>query len=313
MSYTECHLAVLIRRDAGAYNLAGSTEHVELHLKDLRRDAVAYIDIGAAVTGPDLELKSSPVLRGAMLRALERVLDPAKNQTLRATFAGHGGAFSDLDAAGDFAAFEMLAGCSSGSMAFTGRKYPDQSCYDTLDWVEQKGDPGFSYHRAMTQALALLLVDLVDQELIPFDFEDFASATQDWLKGLEQLEPALNYTSLHAATDEFRSEAHQFHDWSNAWRRTVYEEDRGAEGNALAAARLNHNSRMALFETNLLDLAEGNERQQFRHVLFGPAWDGPNLFPTIRQALHEKDGQLAQQQVDRVAGILSHAASRLNH
>ena len=57
-------------------------------------------------------------------------------------------------------------------------------------------------------------------------------------------------------------------------------------------------------------------REQFKHVIFAPqAWSGYDeaYFPGIRDAIDGGDWKLAQEQVEKVAGILSHASWKLNH
>lgn len=57
-------------------------------------------------------------------------------------------------------------------------------------------------------------------------------------------------------------------------------------------------------------------REQFVHVIFAPqAWSGYDeaYFPGIRDAIDAVDWNLAQEQVDKVARILSYASGKLNH
>jgi len=57
-------------------------------------------------------------------------------------------------------------------------------------------------------------------------------------------------------------------------------------------------------------------RTQYKHIIFAPqAWssyDGA-YFPGIRDAIDVADWTLAQEQVAKAAGILGHAAMKLNH
>jgi len=74
---------------------------------------------------------------------------------------------------------------------------------------------------------------------------------------------------------------------------------------------------MANFETHLLDLEEGGgipNRTQFKHVLFAPElWStyGASIFPAVRDAVEAGQWELAQQQLEKAASILTKASKKL--
>ena len=289
-------------------------------MDDIRRNAFAYLNVDVAVIGTDFKAMSSPVLNSALYHVLERVVDPYNNKTVRDIFAEKGSAIEGLDAGSDHAAFQMLAGCSSLDISFSGPPYPYHSCYDNFNWMETFGDPGFKYHRTIAQIWALLILDLSDRKLLPFDLEAYAEAVQGYVSELEQYTKAkhdLNFSSLHSAADEMSANARQFHEWSQAWSNIVYGSNNGFESNVMAIKRMSHNTRMAYFETNLLDIDGGLPgREQFKHIIFAPqAWNsyGSATFPGVRDAVDGGDWEMAQRQIEKVAGILLYASKKLNH
>jgi hypothetical protein len=66
----------------------------------------------------------------------------------------------------------------------------------------------------------------------------------------------VDFTSLYDAAAVFRQNAALFHAWDQAWYSAVYGSG-GFESNVIGLQRIVHNTRMANFETQLLDLAEG--------------------------------------------------------
>ncbi len=191
--------------DAGAYNRVGSTEFVEDSLWDLQGDAYAYLNLGAAIRGTErLRAAGSPVFRRVLARVLDRVADPVGgNATLRTIFwdndtnnnegqrsdpgsgsAAAASAASPLEALcdvqGDYAPFQYLAGASSLDLAFTtnddnaGKGFPAHSSYDTTDWMARVGDPDFAYHAALAQVVLLLVLELADRPVLPFDMGHYA-------------------------------------------------------------------------------------------------------------------------------------------
>ena len=108
-------------RDGEEANLIGSTEHVEARIDEIRRNAVAYLNVDVAVTGADFQASASPALHTALLHTLERVVDPVKNQTLRALWAEKGSVLQGIGGGGsDYLPFQDMAGTSSLDMSFSG-------------------------------------------------------------------------------------------------------------------------------------------------------------------------------------------------
>lgn len=58
---------------------------------------------------------------------------------------------------------------------------------------------------------------------------------------------------LQEAVLQFQSDARKFEEWEMEWERVVYSSG-GFESASLEAHRMSHNTRMADFETHLLDL-----------------------------------------------------------
>ncbi|KAK4695348.1 N-acetylated-alpha-linked acidic dipeptidase, partial [Lecanoromycetidae sp. Uapishka_2] len=308
--------------DGEEYNLIGSTEHVEARMDNLRRNGVAYLNVDVAVTGNDFVASASPILQTALLRVLERVVDPMSNKTLRAVWAEKGSTVTGLGAGSDYVAFQDMAGTSSLDMGFTGAPYPYHSCYDNFNWMDKFGDPGFQYHKTLAQVWALLILELSDRELLTFDFEVYANAVKGYVDDLEAYarkngaeKNSLDLTALHGAADEFTKNAMQFHAWDRSWEEEIGESR--FESNVYAIKRISHNTRKMNFETNLLDINGGLVgREQFKHVLFAPqAWSGYDeaYIAGVRDAIDDGNLTLAQEQVEKVASILSYASRKLIH
>lgn len=268
--------------DGEEYNLVGSTEHVEARIDGLRLDGMAYLNVDVGVVGTDFEASASPALATALLHVLERVLDPASNKTLRTLWAEKGSSIQGLGAGSDYVAFQDLAGTSSLDMTFGGPPYPYHSGYDTLEWMEHFGDPpledgepGFQYHKTLAIVWALLIMDLADSEILPFDFNAYADAVQIYITDLENhiknLDGKLDIKPLEKAAQELSENAKLFTEWGQAWANLVYRDGGGFESNAMAIKRMSYNTRMSNFETNLLDIQGGlRNREQYKHVIFGP-------------------------------------------
>ncbi len=252
--------------DGEEYNLIGSTEHVENREDELRRDGYAYLNVDVAVSGPDFWAAASPLYERALLRVLDRTSDPLTNRTLRELWDARNTRLEGLGAGSDYVAFQDIAGTSSIDFGFRGQSFPYHSCYDNYEWMTKFGDPTFGYHTVMGQVWALLLLEIADKPVLPFDMEDYAKHVEKYVNDLDEYVRAkekaanapgsLQVKTLHDGAAEFKAEAHAFHDWDRAWTELVFSGG-GFENNVMAIKRMSHNNRMANFETHLLDLEDG--------------------------------------------------------
>ncbi|KAI1375635.1 Zn-dependent exopeptidase [Hypoxylon crocopeplum] len=308
--------------DAEEYNLIGSTEFVENNLEALRKNAFAYINLDAAVWGQEFHAAASPMFRKILNKVLERVVDPIFNTTLRALWDDRNAELEGLGAGSDYVAFQDIAGTSSLDIRFEGAAHPYHSSYDNFDWMERVGDPGFIYHNLMGQVLALLILELSDRPVLPFDMGNYALALGRYLGNLWQwgedqgVNDRFNLDPLKDAITEVEKAVSEFEKWEMSWEQTVVASS-GWEPVGLGQRRCDYNSRMANFETGLLDLEFGGgipNRTQFKHVIFGPQlWSGYDeaYFPAIRDAVDVEDWPLVQKLIDKTADIITKAAKAL--
>ncbi|QKX56894.1 uncharacterized protein TRUGW13939_04001 [Talaromyces rugulosus] len=320
--------------DGEEYNLIGSTEHVENEMESLRLDGFAYINVDVGVSGESFEASGSPLFRRILYSVMGRVADVAANQTLKDIWDGEGKSLGGLGAGSDYVAFQDMAGTSSIDFGFSGAPFPYHSCYENFEWMSQFGDPGFDRHRMLAEFWALLLLELADSPILPYDMEAYASDVAKYVVDLEkyakskgaplkspknpqQRSETVDMWPLHDAAQVFQTNAATFQEWEQAWYTTVYGSG-GFESNVLGVRRVNHNARMADFETNLLDLSEGGgvpNRTQFKHVLFAPqAWSGydEGFFPAIRDAIDSGNWTATQSWINRVSDIIKEASLNLN-
>jgi hypothetical protein len=254
--------------DAEEYNLIGSTEYVENNMDKLRKDAFVYLNVDVGVGGSTFRAAGSPVFRKSLLRVLDRTSDPVLNVTLRELWDKRNAELEGLGAGSDYLAFQDMAGTSSLDFGFddvTGT-HPYHSAYDNYQWMETIGDPGFQYHKVLAQVWALLILEFSDRLVLPFDISAYSASITKWAidlenwagsKGANQAGNAPWSTDkLREAVLEFAGIAKKFEEWEKEWDSVVLGGG-GFESSIWAAHRKSHNTRMANFETHLLDLEEG--------------------------------------------------------
>ncbi|KAI1415623.1 Zn-dependent exopeptidase [Hypoxylon sp. FL1857] len=308
--------------DAEEYNLIGSTEFVENNVDSLLRNGFAYINLDTAVSGQEFHAAASPMFRKVLYKVLDRVMDPNLNATLRALWDDRNAELEGLGAGSDYVAFQDIVGTSSIDISFGGAAHPYHSSYDNFDWMDHVGDPGFIYHNLLAQVLGLLILELADRPILPFDMGNYALSLGRYLGQLWQwgedkgINDKYNLDPIKDAITEVEKSVSEFEKWESNWEQSVLASN-GWEPVGLGQRRGDYNSRMANFETGLLDLEFGGgipNRTQFKHVVFGPQlWSGYDeaYFPAIRDAIEVEDWALTQKLIDKTADIITKAARAL--
>ena len=339
--------------DAGKFNFMGSTEYIEDNLESVRENGVAYLNVDAGVFGPDFHASASPLWQKALMHVLGRVADPVSNKTIKRHWQQSNSKLQPLDSYGDYLPFQALAGISSLDFGFRNadspHANPSGSCYDTFHWMTKFGDPGdFQYHRILAQIWALLILEIADRPLIPFDLRAYADAIQLHIKQLQQfaeeryallndenkkaLTPELlkektngvfDLVPLKDAADKLNAAVKTFHRFEDVWSTNVMGAG-GLESSHFAFRRLEYNDKIARFESDLLDLPyeHGDKenhgipgREQFKHILYGPTASSENderaYFPAIRDAVYTGAWEDGQKMVERAAKVLERAGRRL--
>jgi N-acetylated-alpha-linked acidic dipeptidase len=255
--------------DAKEYNLMGSTEHVQANIDELRANAVAYLNVDVGVTGNKLRANGSPIFKNAWLRVLDRVTDPLQKKTLRKLWDEANSKIGAPGGGSDHVPFQNMAGCSSIDFGFEGPEHGDLhgSCYETFDWMAQNIDPGFTYHNLLVQVWVLLILELAQEPIIPLKLKEYAEdlkgetlALTNWAEKKEPSFDIENFQPLADAVNTFAVRAKDFHDWEDFWYGQVVGAG-GFETQGLTVHRIEHNTKLASFESNLLDLNRGPKKE----------------------------------------------------
>jgi N-acetylated-alpha-linked acidic dipeptidase len=177
--------------DGEEYGLLGSTEWVEDNLSWLFRTNVAYLNVDVATVGTHFSPKASPLLNKALYEATSLVQSPnqtVKGQTIRDVWDGR---ISTMGSGSDFTAFQDFAGVASIDFGFQrGPKdpvYHYHSNYDSFDWMDRYGDPGWHYQVACAEIWSLLAAYLIETPVIGFNTTDYAIGLQEYLDSIKPL------------------------------------------------------------------------------------------------------------------------------
>ncbi|KAK6522826.1 hypothetical protein TWF281_002258 [Arthrobotrys megalospora] len=222
---------ILASWDGEEYGLVGSTEWVEDHRAFLMQNAVAYLNLDIATSGPWLDAASAPLLYKVFTDAMKAVKDPLadkkrdmihKGESVRPltevmkptlpdsdelnVFQDHNrdrnrgdyrgsvyelwsrddGVIRPVGSGSDFVGFQDIALVPSSDFSFrqgaSGAVYHYHSNYDSFDWMEKFGDPGFKYHITSTKLIGHMVLSLTETPIIPFGLTDYSNFLSKHLK-----------------------------------------------------------------------------------------------------------------------------------
>lgn len=321
--------------DAEEYGLVGSTEWAEEHAADLQKNAIAYLNGDAIVTGPNLNMSGSPSLLAVALAAAEDVPDPKTGRSVadgwktrqRSSWAQ--GTPVDLDAKADAKFFPRLSPLGSGSdytvfldhlgiasfdFGFSGRYGVYHSVYDNFRWMEKYGDPEFLYHTAAAKLWGLIAMRLANADVLPLRFSDYARDVQVDLDNMRRDAIRRARTTTGAITPDFSEIVAAMADLRTAGEAA----DRAADaalksGDGAAIRRINE--ALISVEAAFLDAKGLPGRPWFRHMLIGPGLTtgyAPWPFPALQEAIENKDAEMFANEAKRVVSAIRAAAQRLN-
>jgi beta-lactamase class A len=306
--------------DGEEVTLTGSTEWVEQLAPDLRRKAVAYLNVDSAASGPRLDLSAVGSL-APMIREVARDLeDPSGVPLLDAWRRPGGGRQGPKDgllpleslvrarigSGSDHTAFINFAGVPIVDMTFDGPYGVYHSAYDSHAWVSRIGDPGFKYHDLMVEVWGVMALRLANAEILPFDFEPYAAALRDFIReaeGIPGAEKEIDLAALAGEARRLRSQARRL-------SRNVEELLAAGPPSEAVADRLNR--RIIDFERHWTDERGIPGRPWFKHLLYAPRYTYAAMtLPGVTEAAEAEDWERARAESERVREAIERNADLL--
>ncbi|KAL7274490.1 hypothetical protein RUND412_002617 [Rhizina undulata] len=295
---------VLASWDAEEYGLVGSTEWFEEYVTWAVPNVVAYLNVDVAVSGPNLVFAGVPEIHDIVKETLKKVQHPVEEgKTLYDVWAGNNGTITPLGSGSDYTAF-VHSGIASLDMGFKAGSndpiYHYHSNFDSFHWMTTYGDPGFIHHKAAGQFLALLGLNIAEQEVIPFNSTTYAQELEKYYAELETVVAKSGlYIPLYELQDAikaFTQQAKKLEEWK-------------AEGEVEGV-----NQRLKLFERGFVSQGGLPGREFYKHVVYAPGLDtgyAPTTFPGITEAVNDRNATLAAEWVKKTSRAVMVAAGLL--
>jgi len=339
--------------------LLGSTEWAETHADDLEKHAVVYINSDSNGRG-FLGVSGSHTLENFINGVMKDISDPETKLTVwkrlqLRDLARPGSAdrkrelrtrpdirIGALGSGSDYTVFIDHLGVASLNLGFNGEGGGAgvyHSLYDDFYWYTHFADTDFVYGRALAQTAGTAVMRLADDELLPFQFSDFADTVRTYVDQLKRLDAdqraqteetnrEIDEGAFRAAADPRKSYATpeknpvpphlNFAPLENGLDALVrsaqrYDAARKAASNTQDAKAVN--AKLIESERRLTDSAGLPGRPWFRHMIYAPGFYtgyGVKTIPGVREAIEQKRWQEADQQIQRVGTILTKEADVLD-
>ena len=312
--------------DAEEWHLTGSTEWGEQFEDDLKRNAIAYLNVDGSTSGAEFSAGTVASLNRFVVETVRDVRDPASNQSVLAVWSaalgaererviggGASGAASqrpidypgnELGSGSDYTVFLNFLGIPIVEMSFDGPYGVYHSMYDNYYWMTKFGDPGFRYMTAMGEVWGRMALRLANAELYPFDFVLYADRVGGFIDRLSKVPGAqgVRLQPARAAARRWRVAGAAF----DSVMRSVLARPVSAERTRAMKAM---NESLRAVEQQLLLNNGIPDRPWFRHALYAPRPTYAAMtLPGILEAVEAKDLARAAAQVNALTVRLNAAA-----
>ena len=292
--------------DAEEFGMIGSTEWGEQFAQQLTQEVVTYVNVDAAVSGPDLRIAGVPSLK-SFTTNLTRSLPGQATGTTRFDELTQGAKempYGTLGSGSDYTVFLEHLGIPCLDFSSNGSNGVYHSGFDTYVFMKRLGDPGFKEHGRMAQLLVTLLARLGRCEILPFDFARYEDSLMKSKQKMEAEHPQLDLAEIAELATKIGTIGRKI----NELRSVVDSKNLALE------TRILINKQMLAVEKALLIETGIPGRPWYRHVLFAPHPDkgyGSEDFPTINDPLRRDDRHGAQSGATILALRLREFGTRL--
>jgi len=322
---------VICSWDGEEVGLTGSTEWGEQFADELRKKAVAYINVDEATSGPEFHGQAVASLAPMLEEATKSLQDPSGKSLYEAwkatvekekegkqstQFSDSGVASNTLadtriGSGSDHTVFLNFVGIPVIGLGFEGDYGVYHSAYDDFFWMNHFGDPGYRYHTLMSQLWGVTALRLANADLLPFDFAEYARNIRDFVTDLaksqsvilsgarsnERVESKDPYPLNTLDLKHLLTAIDQFEAAGNKLNESLARNLTARSLDPNLASTLNHG--MMQVERNWLNPDGIPGRPWFKHTLYGARFTYAHLeLPGLTEAVEKQDWNTAKRQAD---------------
>jgi N-acetylated-alpha-linked acidic dipeptidase len=299
--------------DAEEFTLTGSTEWGELEAERLKAGALAYLNVDSSSSGHNFSAAAVPALTDFLRDVARAVPDPSGGSIYEAwrrsddKKAGEEPTVTTrLGSGSDYTVFLNFLGVPVADLTFDGPYGVYHSVYDSFNWVDRIGDPGYYYHAAMSRYWAVAALRLSECDYVPLNYENYAREVQAYLnEAAESARERKVEVDLTAARKAAAS-------WEQSSRAALEMAARAsATGDGARVERI-HKALMRV-ERALLDPDGLNGRPWFKHLIYAPRPTYKALvLPGLTEAIEAGDRARVGAEAARLTRALNRVTAATN-
>ncbi|MDT8068925.1 MAG: M28 family metallopeptidase [Terriglobia bacterium] len=292
--------------DGEEVGLTGSTEWGEQFEDNLKKNAVAYINVDSSTSGPDFDGSAVGSLAPMLLEATRSFQDPATGKSLYEAWKSYVERTRKTEkdkqpvtdanmvnvrigSGSDHTVFLNHDGVPVIGLQFDGPYGVYHSVYDDFFWMNHFGDPGYRYHALMSKLWGAVALRLANADTLPFDFSAYAGDLRDFVQEVTKKPGAkehLQFADLMQKIDEFEAAGKSL-------------KEVGGQSGLSPDEVKQINAAIMEVERNWLNPDGIPGRPWFKHELYAARYTYAHLeLPGITEAVEAADWKTAQQQID---------------
>ncbi|HEX6881457.1 MAG TPA: M28 family metallopeptidase [Terriglobales bacterium] len=311
--------------DGEEVGLTGSTEWGEQFEPELKKNAIAYLNVDSSASGPDFEGSAVGSLAPMLFETTKSFTDPATGLPLSEAWIKSAQRSDEkvkiteqnvvdvrIGSGSDHTVFLNHDGVPVIGLQFDGPYGVYHSVYDDFYWMNHFGDPGYRYHALMSQLWGVLAMRLANADIVQYDFATYATKLREFVAEIAQKKGAkenLDLKPLLTAVDEFEAQGKALNE------ATSKELASGASQKSALAL----NTKLLMVERNWMNPDGIPGRPWFKHMLYAARYTYAHLeLPGLTEAVEKQDwktateqARLLEQATQKNADLLKEAAAQL--
>src|SRR5271163_15971 len=295
---------VICSWDGEEYALTGSTEWGEEYADELKKKAVAYLNVDSSASGsmfhgtPVASLATvlvdvSRTLAAPSGQTLYQEWRVSRQQQLHETRPAEDSELADtrIGSGSDHTVFLNFLGIPTVGLTFTGPYGVYHSMYDDFFWMNHFGDPGYHYHALMAQLWGVLALRLGNADVLPYDFDSYGENIRQFVLDLNlasHVSGHIDLAALQMRVSDFQQAGHELN-------LAVAQAISSGRLDAAAAARVNQ--QLMQVERNWCNPQGIPGRPWFKHSLYAARYTYAHLeLPGLTEAAEAGDWKVAAEQ-----------------
>ncbi len=295
---------VICSWDGEEYALTGSTEWGEQYADELKKKAVAYLNVDEATSGKNFDGDAVGSLAPLLVDVSRELTAPSGKslhdewEVSREAELHKKGPLSDAElpntrigSGSDHTVFLNFLGIPTVGLTFVGPYGVYHSMYDDFYWMNHFGDPGYRYHALMTQLWGVVALRLANARILPYDFQFYGATIRDFLNDLDRE----THLTAKIPLDSLRRQISEFDQAGRELNVSIT--------HALDAERINHsaveriNVALMQVERNWCNPDGIPGRPWWKHSLYGARYTYAHLeLPGLTEAAEAGDWKGATEQ-----------------